>query len=377
MVIVGTRMRVVNVGGSRRLPAIELDVSPVYDFLVSPIVARPMEFEADEYEATAGWLATVRERGGESLLNELERRDETRRTMTHELLALSALAPDGPKRVAPFLDAVEGAAPDDLARLLLIDRCGKEEDEEAPEVVDAAIAGDRAAVSRVLAPLQGEERRRAALWLTDPAGVQAEVVGWLRRWQERVFAPEEERLLAIVQRDATAKQRVRDEHGVEGLLGAIGGTLRLVFGPNVQRVVLAPSVFSRPAIFTIEHDRAGLQVLLCPVADESLEAPEPLAPPRALLRLYKALGDETRLKILRLVADEELYATEIAERLGLSKATVSHHMVLLRAAGLVEVLGERKAERYYALHRPTLDEPTALLKRFLHQEGTRRAAHRR
>jgi DNA-binding transcriptional ArsR family regulator len=133
----------------------------------------------------------------------------------------------------------------------------------------------------------------------------------------------------------------------------------------VRRVVVAPTVLARPAFFQMEHEEEGLQIIAYPVADESLEAPEALAPPRGLMRLYKALADETRLKILRLVTHDQLYATEIAERLELSKATVSHHMVLLRAAGLVEVLGERKNERYYALHRPALDEPASQLRRYL------------
>jgi DNA-binding transcriptional ArsR family regulator len=130
-------------------------------------------------------------------------------------------------------------------------------------------------------------------------------------------------------------------------------------------VTVAPAVLVRPAIFLGEVGPAGLYLIICPVADESLEPPEDLAPPRGLVRLLKALGDETRLKILRLVTNEELYATEIAERLNLSKATVSHHIVLLRAAGLVDVLGERKTERYYALHRAALSEPSARLRRYL------------
>jgi DNA-binding transcriptional ArsR family regulator len=65
------------------------------------------------------------------------------------------------------------------------------------------------------------------------------------------------------------------------------------------------------------------------------------------------------------VAHEELYATEIAERLGIAKATVSHHMVLLRAAGLVAVRSDRGAERYYALHRPALAEPGDRLRHYL------------
>ena len=64
----------------------------------------------------------------------------------------------------------------------------------------------------------------------------------------------------------------------------------------------------------------------------------PLAPPPAVVRLHRALGDETRLRILKLLAGRDLYLTEIAQQLDLSKPTIKHHLALLRAAGLVTII---------------------------------------
>jgi len=68
-----------------------------------------------------------------------------------------------------------------------------------------------------------------------------------------------------------------------------------------------------------------------------------------LVPVFKALGDPTRLKILDLlrsrgksccdlIAREErgLCACDIERAVGLSQAAVSHHMDLLRRAGLVD-----------------------------------------
>ena len=68
-----------------------------------------------------------------------------------------------------------------------------------------------------------------------------------------------------------------------------------------------------------------------------------------LVPLFKALGDPTRLKILDLlrsrgksccglVSREErgLCACDIEKAIGLSQAAISHHMDLLRRAGLVQ-----------------------------------------
>jgi DNA-binding transcriptional ArsR family regulator len=84
-----------------------------------------------------------------------------------------------------------------------------------------------------------------------------------------------------------------------------------------------------------------------------------LAPSEEILRYFLTLGDKTRLRILRLLADREMYLTELAERLGLTKATIKHHMVMLRANGFV-VLYERDRMTYYAL-RPGIAQHAARL----------------
>ncbi|TQK68623.1 ArsR family transcriptional regulator [Nocardioides sp. SLBN-35] len=56
-----------------------------------------------------------------------------------------------------------------------------------------------------------------------------------------------------------------------------------------------------------------------------------------LARMFKALGDPTRVKLLSLIAaapDGEACICDMTEPVGLSQPTVSHHMKLLVDAGL-------------------------------------------
>jgi DNA-binding transcriptional ArsR family regulator len=76
------------------------------------------------------------------------------------------------------------------------------------------------------------------------------------------------------------------------------------------------------------------------------------------------LGDETRLRILKLLAGKDLYLTEIAQQLDLSKPTIKHHLALLRAAGLVTVV-EAGNVVYYSLRRDRIDAASTDLARFL------------
>jgi len=63
----------------------------------------------------------------------------------------------------------------------------------------------------------------------------------------------------------------------------------------------------------------------------------------------KALSDETRQKIMKLCCCEWLSVNEIVEQLNVSQPTVSHHLAILREAGLVEVREEGK-QTFYMLN---------------------------
>lgn len=59
-----------------------------------------------------------------------------------------------------------------------------------------------------------------------------------------------------------------------------------------------------------------------------------------LLAFFKALADESRLKIVGLLAQGERSVQELATLLDLKEPTVSHHLAILRAQGLVSARAE-------------------------------------
>ena len=61
---------------------------------------------------------------------------------------------------------------------------------------------------------------------------------------------------------------------------------------------------------------------------------------RPLTRLFKALSDETRLRIVALLSHGELCVCHLESGLDLPQPTVSRHLAVLRAAGLVETRRE-------------------------------------
>lgn len=63
-------------------------------------------------------------------------------------------------------------------------------------------------------------------------------------------------------------------------------------------------------------------------------------------RLFRGFADETRLRILNLLAAGELCVSDIVEILDLPQSTISRHLAYLRRAGLVEVTRELKFADY-------------------------------
>jgi ArsR family transcriptional regulator len=74
-----------------------------------------------------------------------------------------------------------------------------------------------------------------------------------------------------------------------------------------------------------------------------------------LNKLFKALNDPTRREILEMLKEKDLTAGEIADRFNISKPSISHHLDLLRQAGLVVSVKEGQFISY-SLNTTVMDE---------------------
>lgn len=77
-----------------------------------------------------------------------------------------------------------------------------------------------------------------------------------------------------------------------------------------------------------------------------------------LTLVFKALADETRREILRLLQEGDRTAGEIAGRFDLTKPTISHHLGVLKHANLVQDY-RRGQHVYYSLNTTVFQEAAA------------------
>jgi ArsR family transcriptional regulator len=63
-------------------------------------------------------------------------------------------------------------------------------------------------------------------------------------------------------------------------------------------------------------------------------------------RFFQALGDNTRLRLLNLMGDQEICVCYFVEILGQAQPKISRHLAYLRSAGIVEARREGKWMHY-------------------------------
>jgi DNA-binding transcriptional ArsR family regulator len=77
------------------------------------------------------------------------------------------------------------------------------------------------------------------------------------------------------------------------------------------------------------------------------------SPDHLTLEFFKALADESRLRIVAMLTEREHNVQQLANRLSLREPTVSHHLAMLRELGLVRARAEGTI-RWYSLNEGVL-----------------------
>lgn len=93
---------------------------------------------------------------------------------------------------------------------------------------------------------------------------------------------------------------------------------------------------------------------------------------RSLTKLFRALGDETRLRIVALLAHGELCVCHIEKALELSQPNVSRQLGILRATGVVDARREG-SWMYYSLAPQEHEAVKAMLDKLVALFGAERA----
>lgn len=302
----------------------------------------------DEYDVGAAQVAAVRDAVPADLLADiramLPNEREDKGFLVLSLLAASLPEPAG---VTEFIAAVRERL--ELPWLVLLSHNAQELDEPDIEAFRRQIlAGEAAAIQRLEA-LVAEgccPAGAATLLATEPETYGIRLLDVVERFDAQVWQHRADEAMGPIQRDVEYRNRQLADGVDPGdvVLAATNG-FELPDDPKVQQIVLLPSYWFRPWLVVGSIGIDGLEVMSTPVADEFVALPSE-APPPALLKLFKALADEGRLKLLRRMTSAPISLGEAATELDVSKATAHHHLAMLRQAGLVSLRGSGRSTRY-------------------------------
>jgi DNA-binding transcriptional ArsR family regulator len=322
---------------------VEIEVAEAAEVLMS-ICAVADRGDHDTFDLGAEWLAAQLQSVPEDLRDEVEVLRLGDMKVAAHLLGIVYETPR-PRTFAAFMERLEQTDPVEL-KLHLFGHYDTSTSHIAPGIVESAARGDEAAIEQVLDVLaewsDKHELYRSILQMGGDE-VKARIVALLPRWYEHVFAPHEPEWRAAAERDAEAKRQLARRHTPEQLVELATRGYQYTPPPAIRTIAFFPSWFMRPWVILWEHK--STKIFCYPIAPAAEEG----ASPAEVARVYKALGDEGRLKLLRRLSDGPMKLSEAAAELGVAKSTAHHHLAILRQAGFVTIRDED--ENVYSLRR--------------------------
>ncbi|MBU1049080.1 metalloregulator ArsR/SmtB family transcription factor [Candidatus Bipolaricaulota bacterium] len=196
--------------------------------------------------------------------------------------------------------------------------------------------------------------------LTNPDQLKAHLVFTATRFWEKVYRKEYEETRGLIGRSIAYHRQARYGGTLDDIYLAVTGKVLSAAAErrysNAEALIFVPSCHTGPYVRFVPFDKEGKSLLMIFNArTQSGDEDHPLSSIQKIFPPLKALADETRLEILGILADGELYAQQIVDRMEISQPAVSRHLGLMVAGG---VLAERKETgmKFYQIRTDTLTD---------------------
>jgi DNA-binding transcriptional ArsR family regulator len=192
----------------------------------------------------------------------------------------------------------------------------------------------REAVERRMESLDDRDATAIMAMYDRPEELRERIARLIERFYAEHYRNEMPRRIPRLERSVSAhrQETMKNPSELAAKLTSKSCTDAGCTGPSVAHI-FAPSLDMGPYTSCVIID--GLHGQFYQLEPEFRGAAPEDAEEARLAQVYKALGDEQRLRILRMLREREMYAQEIVERTGLHQSVVSRHLSFMKAVGLL------------------------------------------
>lgn len=314
----------------RRLP-IEIEGSVTYEIVLTIWSTLNPKNTHTAHDLGEDWHKNLRKGTDADLTDELIVLGGTRCSdwLAISSLMLSAPHPHDPDHVFDWVETL----PDQRLRRWILGYYSQNDDQA---LIEQAASGDLDAAIELLGDTADKKPDLVEHieWLLTTEGLPARYAAALRQFREEVFSEFEEDFAGSISRAAAARRAAPARGSAKEVVEEVTSGIDFEIPLGTSRMVLVPSVVTRP--LSLIDGYRGTLIVYYGIADEFIDS-DPEAPPSWLVRTYKALSDERRLRILRRLSEAPATLDDLSDLLGLTKSTVHHHVAILRGAGLIRV----------------------------------------
>lgn len=211
--------------------------------------------------------------------------------------------------------------------------------------------------------------------ITDPAALKQRTIALFEGVWRSVYDDARETVAPMLKEAARRGAAFGDRGFTEAYAALTGQRVPDVLDrppPSITRIAFCPSAHLGEFVSYIAYEPDLVVFFAAPQLIDRCQEREasPTTVPETdlagapgqtdLLEAVRALADPTRLRMLDLLLEGELYAQEIVGRLGVAQSAVSRHLSQLERAGILTV-DLRRGAKYYAVNPARLDSIAAAL----------------
>lgn len=255
-----------------------------------------------------------------------------------------------------FIDALKSAAPDDLRRYLLSYLAGPDSDDVN---IGKLLADHTSAIGFIRnLDIPDSVKWNAVDFLNDPVGHLSGIMSYIENFACK-YLQILEKNEGLMRSIANSFQKELDARGETILRDEFNGIMEV---SKYERVYISTTFFCNYVLMVEDGGDGSLYLFLGHDYEVALDGMRGKNDEEHVLTVLKAISEPTKYKIISLLNNNTYYGQELADKLGLSLATISHHMELLNvAAGVVkiEITGNKV---YYSLNKEALEKCVIFLK---------------